>query len=155
MSKAISLDAATIVTDISKRTFWRRLNEGRIQREQNDARGRAMLAFADLVPLLCVVVDPQDYQLIPEADAGDADAQNDLAQLFLEADRPDIAVHWLQLAVDQGHGDAMHNLARLSIKGIGTPKDESMGLMWLTKAAASGHAIAGQQLSALTQAAKF
>ncbi|WP_185265787.1 tetratricopeptide repeat protein [Halopseudomonas xiamenensis] len=155
MRKAISLDAAIIVTDISKRTFWRRLNEGRIRRQVNDARGRAMLAFADLIPLLCVAVDPEDYEIFTEADAGDADAQNDLAQLFLEANRPDIAVHWLQLAVDQEHADAMHNLAKLYIKGTGVQKDENTGLMWLTKAAAFGHPIAGQQLLALTQAAKL
>lgn len=33
--------------------------------------------------------------------------------LFLYVDRPDIALHWLQLAVDQERPDAMHNLAKL------------------------------------------
>lgn len=97
--KAISLDSAIIVTEISKRTLWRRLTEGQITRLDNDERGRAMLAFEDLIPLLCVAVDPLDYELFIDADAGDAHAQNDLAQLFLEADKPEIALYWLELAV--------------------------------------------------------
>ena len=108
-----------------------------------------MLTLTDLVPLLCVPVAPEDYELLVQADSGDADAQNDLAQLFLDGDRPDIALHWLQLAVEQEHPDAMHNLATLYIKGIGVEKDETRGLMWLAKAATCGHAIAQQQVSAL------
>ena len=149
MSKAISLDAAVVVTGISKRTLWRRLTDGRITRHDNDERGRAMLALEDVAPMFCVPVKPEDYELFTDADAGNADAQNELGQLFLEADRPDIALHWLRLAVDQEHPDAMHNLAKLYIKGIGIPKDESLGLMWLAKAASSGHTIAGEQLTAL------
>lgn len=149
MSKAISLDAAVIVTGISKRTLWRRLTEGRIARHANDGRGRAMLALEDIASMFCVPVNPEDYELFTDADAGNAEAQNDLAQLFLEADRPDIALHWLQLAADQEHPDAMQNLAKLYIKGIGLPKNESLGLMWLAKAASFGHTIASQQLMTL------
>lgn len=149
MSKAISLDAAIIVTGVSKRTLWRRVTDGQITRQDNDARGRAMLTLAKLAPMLCVPVEPDDYELLAEADAGDACAQNDLAQLFLDADRPDIAIHWLRLAVDQEHADAMHNLAKLHIKGIGLPKDKIIGLMWLAKAASCGHLIAAQQIAGL------
>ena len=149
MNHAISLNTAIIVTGVSKRTLWRRVTDGQITRQDNDARGRAMLTLANLVPMLCVPVAPEEYELLSEADAGDADAQNDLAQLFLDADRPDIALHWLQLAVDQEHPDAMHNLAKLHIKGIGVPKDETKGLMWLAKAASCGHPIASQQVAAL------
>lgn len=108
-----------------------------------------MLSFEDLAPMLCVPVATEDYELFVEADGGDADAQNDLAQLFLDADRPNIALHWLQLAADQEHPDAMHNLSKLHIKGIGVPKDETKGLIWLAKAASCGHSIAAQQVAAL------
>lgn len=147
MKAAISIDTAIILTGISKRTFWRRLADGQVTREGNDDRGRTMLSLDDL--LLLVPVDPEDYELLIEADSGDADAQNDLAQLFLEADRPDIALHWFKLAVDQDHADAMHNLATLHIKGIGVPKDETVGLMWLAKAATLGHQLSQLQVSAL------
>lgn len=149
MNLAISLDTAALVTGVSKRTLWRRLDDGQITRQENDSRGRAMLTLADLLPMLCVSVDPEDYELLADADAGNADAQNDLAQLFLDANRPDIALHWMQLAVDQEHADAIHNLAMLYIKGIGLEKDKTKGLMWLAKAASLGHSIAKQQIATL------
>lgn len=149
MIYAISLDTATLVTGVSKRTLWRRLGDGKISRLENDARGRAMLALADLVPMLCVSVDPGDYELLSEADAGDADAQNDLGQLFLDANRPDIALHWIQLAVEQDHADAIHHLSKMYIRGVGLEKDATKGLIWLAKAASLGHPIAQQQVAAL------
>jgi len=148
--KAISLESAIIVTEISKRTLWRRITEGKIARlDANDGRLRALLAFDDIAPLLCIPVVPEDHVLLINADAGDASAQNDLAQLFLVAGKTDIALHWLRQAADQQHPDAMHNLAKLHIKGVGVPKDESIGLMWLAKAAAHDHVIAKQQMDAL------
>ena len=149
MNLAISLDSAAHVTGVSKRTLWRRLNNGQITRQENDSRGRAMLALADLVSMLCVPMESEDYELLADADAGNADAQNDLAQLFLDANKPDIALHWIQLAVDQEHADAIHNLAMLHIKGIGLEKDETKGLMYLAKAASLGHSIAKQQVATL------
>jgi len=149
MNYAISLDTAILVTGISKRTLWRRIGDGNISRLENDIRGRAMLALADLVPMLCVSVDPEDYELLAAADAGDPDAQNDLGQLFLDANRPDIALHWIQLAVDQGHADAIHHLSKMYIRGVGLEKDATKGLMWLAKAASLGHPIAQQQVAAL------
>lgn len=68
-------------------------------------------------------------------------------QLFLDAKRPDIALHWIQLAVDQEHPDAIHNLAMLYIKGVG--RDRTKALMWLAKAATLGHLIAKQQIATL------
>ena len=149
MNKAISLDAAIIVTGVSKRTLWRRVTSGQITRQGSDARGRAMLTWADLIPMLCISVDPDDYPLFLDADAGNADAQNDLATIFLEADRPDIALQWLQMAVEQGHADAMHNLAMLHFEGVGVPRNETVGVMWLAKAASHGHPIGSQQVAAL------
>ena len=149
MNLAISLDTAALITDVRKRTLWRRLDDGQISRQENDSRGRAMLTLADLVPMLCVPIEPEDYELLADADAGNADAQNDLAQLFLDANRSDIATHWIQLAVDKEHPDAIHNLAMLYIKGIGVGRDRTKGLMWLAKAATLGHPIAKQQIATL------
>ena len=154
MSRAINVEAAVWITQLSKRTLWRRLAEGQITRQENDGEGRTMLTFEDLVPMLCIPVAPQDHDLIIEAAAGDAEAQNDLALLFLDADKSDIGLHWLTLAADQGHPDAMHNLSKLYIQGSGTPKNDSLGLMWLGKAAALGHIIAGEQVAALTRCRK-
>lgn len=149
MNAAISIDSTIILTGISKRTLWRRLADGQLARQGNDERGRTMISLRDLIALLLVPIDPSDYELLINADTGHADAQNDLAQLFLDADRPDIALHWLKLAVEQNHADAMHSLATLHIKGIGVPKDEAAGLMWLAKAATQGHSLAKAQVAAL------
>lgn len=151
MSKAINLDAAVWVTQLSKRTLWRRLSEGQITRQENDDEGRTMLTFDDLVSMLCIPVAPQDHELIIQAAAGDAEAQTDLALLFLDTDKPGIGQHWLTLAADQGHPDAMHHLSKLYIKGTGPEKNGSLGLMWLAKAASLGHVIAGEQIAALTR----
>ena len=129
--------------------MWRRLTAGQISRQGTDNRGRALLALDDLTPMLCIPLADTDRPLLIHADQGNAEAQNDLAQLCLDADQPTIALHWLQLAADQNHPDAMHHLAMLHIKGQGLPKDETLGLMWLAKAATHGHPLATQQVAAL------
>ena len=149
MSRAISLDSVTMVTDVSRRTLWRRLSEGKISRQANDERGRAMLTLDDITAMLSIPMEAEDYELLTQADQGNSDAQNDLAQLFLEFDRPDVALQWLQLAINQQHPDAIHNMSTLYLKGLGVAKDESKALMWLSKAAAHGHIIAKAQLTAL------
>jgi TPR repeat protein len=154
MTRSISLDAATIVTQVSKRTLWRRISDGKITRQNNDAEGRTVLTFEDIAPMLCVPMAPEDHELLINAAAGDAESQNDLAVLFLDADKPDISLHWLKMAANQGHPDAMHNLSKLYIEGIGIQKDDSTGLMWLAKSASLGHVIAGQQIAALTRIGK-
>ncbi|WP_157718631.1 tetratricopeptide repeat protein [Halopseudomonas litoralis] len=146
---AISLDTAILITGISKRTLWRRVTEGQLTRLETDERGRAMVAFSEIAPQINIPIEPEDYELLVDADAGDADAQNDLAQLLIDINLLDMGMHWLKQAVDQEHPDAMHNLAKLHFKGIGVPKDENAGLMWLAKASAHGHVIARQQMDAL------
>lgn len=153
--RAISLDSAILVTGLSKRTLWRRLTDGSITRMEKDSRGRAMLAFEDLIPLLSVPVAPEDYLLFIAADAGDAGAQNDLALLFLEVGQPEVARHWLEAAANtqrpDASSDAMHNLAHLYLSGTGVSRNEHLGLMWLAKAAARGYVIAERQMAALVQ----
>ena len=154
MKQAINIEAAALVTQLSKRTLWRRLSEGQITRQVNDSEGRTMLTFEDLVPMLCIPMAPEEQSLVVEAAVGEADAQNDLALLFLDAGKPDLGLPWLTLAADQGHPDAMHNLSKLYIQGNGTPRNDSLGLMWLAKAASLGHIIAGEQITALTRLRK-
>src|SRR5690606_30425289 len=116
--------------------LWRRVTEGQITRLDTDERGRAMLAFDEIAPLITLPVEPEDYELLIEADAGNADAQNELAQMFFGLGLMEVGLTWLNQAVDQQHPDAMHNLAKLYIKGQGVEKDHNTGLMWLAKAAA-------------------
>ncbi len=145
-SVPISIAASVVVTERSRRTWWRRIADGTVTRLTDDARGRAMLSLAEVAPLICVPLDRVDLDFLIQADAGNADAQNDIGQLFSNAGKPKIALYWLERAARQGHADAMQWLGRCYIGGEGVPKNKNIGLMWIAKAAAHGHVIAQAQM---------
>lgn len=145
----ISLEAVIAMTGRSKRTWWRRMAEQQVQRQAKDAAGRTTLAFDDIVQEVCMPLDDEDKALILRADAGNSEAQNEVGQLFLGADKPEIAVYWLRAAAAQGHADAMQLLGGCYAAGNGVPKDVPLSLMWLAKAAAAGHLIAVSQITGL------
>ncbi len=125
---AISLDSAVLLATVSRRTLWRRVQDGQIGRSGTDERGRALLALADLGPLLCIRLDDEgDASLLVEADRGSAVAQNELGILCLEQAQGPVALHWFKLAAEQGHSDAMHHLSRLYLHGI---EHSGGGLLW-------------------------
>jgi len=142
----ISITASVVVTERSRRTWWRRIGDGTVTRLANDARGRAMVSLAEVTPLICVPLNREDLDFLVKADAGNADAQNDIGQLFSNAGKPKIALYWLEQAVRQGHADAMQWLGRCYIGGEGVPKNKNIGFMWIAKAAAHGHVIAQAQM---------
>jgi hypothetical protein len=138
----ISVEAAIAITGRSRSTWWRRMAKGEATRVADDARGRAMLLWAEVLPQLCVPLAPDDAALVLQADAGNLDAQNDLGLIFLTAAQPKAALYWFNLAAAQNHPDAMQWLGHCYLCGRGVPQDEHLGLMWLAKAAAHGHVIA-------------
>ncbi len=147
--KSISLDAAVIIGGRSKRTWWRRISEGSVTRLENDARGRTMLSFEEVLPLICFPFEGEDLGLILTADSGDIEAQNEIGQMFSSVDKHDIALYWLRMAADQGHPDAMQNIGILYISGKGVERDENLGIMWIAKSASCGHQIAQAQMKCL------
>lgn len=159
MKPVVSIDTVALITDTSKRTLWRRLSAGKLQRHSMDERGRVMLALADIAEHICLpfATDPArggvaTPALLVEADSGDSTAQNDVALLFLEHQRPDIAAQWFVLAAQQQHADAMHYLSELYQQGLGVDKCESTAMLWRAKAAKLGHPIAHAQMTAITGA---
>ncbi len=54
MNDVVSIDTAALLIDASKRTLWRRLSAGKLQRHSMDERGRVMLALADIAEHFCV-----------------------------------------------------------------------------------------------------
>lgn len=78
----------------------------------------------------------------PLADAGDADAQFGLGQMYgngfgvMMDDAA--ALKWYGLAADQGHGEALSNLAVMHQNGWGVPMDEEEALRLYTLAAEAG-----------------
>lgn len=147
----VSIETAVAVTDRSRSTWWRHLSEGKVTRVADDTRGRAMLSWADVAPEISVPMDTDELVLVLRADAGEAEAQNELGQAFLRAEKFKSALYWLRQAAGKDNADAMQWLAHCHVNGKGVPKDDYLGVMWLAKAAALGHVIAQTQINGLLQ----
>lgn len=145
----ISIDTASAMTELSRRTWWRRISAGEVMRVADDQRGRAMLLWTQVAAYVAIPITPEDQRVVILADKGDAEAQNDIGQLFLISGKYAAAFYWLQQAAQQSHPDAMQWLGHCYIAGQGIKKDEHLGLMWIAKAAAHGHLIAQAQINGL------
>ena len=146
---SISLVASVTLTGKSKRTLWRRVADGSLPRAPDDAQGRARVLWRAVAAEACLPLTEAEGVRLRAADAGDADAQAEVAQWFLAAGRPEAAVYWLEQAARQRHADAMHWLAHCCFGGHGLPRNDAQGLVWLGRAASLGHAIAETQLAGL------
>jgi TPR repeat protein len=151
--KIISLDAAAVISNWSRRTWWRRITEGTVQRAADDVRGRAMLPWSAVEARLAIPFTGEDLEVLAKADLGDAEAQNDIGQLFAIAGRHESALYWIKQAAQQEDPDAMQWLGRAYAAGEGVSKDDNLAIMWLAKAAAHGHVIAQAQIRNLRQGA--
>lgn len=147
----LSLTTVAAITDISERTWWRRIEQGAVRRGGTGPGKQMRLLLADVLPEFSVPVTSEDIEFIMQADAGDADAQNDLGQMFAMADKPKAAIYWWQQAANQGHADAMQWLSQCHAGGEGVPRDENLSMMWLAKAASLGHVIAARQMDGILQ----
>jgi TPR repeat protein len=146
----ISLAAAITLTEWSERTLRRKLAEGSVSRAlENGNNGKTLIHFDSIKPHICILLHPEDLPILVKADEGDVEAQTEMALLFLSNDKPKGAIDWLQLAARQDYAEAMHWLGRCHIEGNGVPRNENLGMMWLSKAAAHGHAISQGQMQAM------
>jgi len=146
----VSLQSAITLTEWSERTLRRRLADGSLRcAADNGAYFKTMICFDSIKHDICIPLNPDDIELIKNADSGNAKAQNDLALLFLEHNKLKSAVYWLELAAKQQLADAMHLLGRCYLEGNGLPKDDSLALMWIAKAASLGHSIALAQIQSI------
>ena len=143
----ISLPAAITLTELSERTFWRKFADGSLARET--VNGKAMISFDLIKPHLCLALSPEDLSVLARAVAGDAEAQNEMALIFLTNEKPKNAIYWLEQAAKQGCADAMSLLSQCYMKGSGVPQDENTGMIWLAKAATQGHLISQCQMQGL------
>jgi hypothetical protein len=143
----ISLSAAITLTDISERTFWRKFADGSINRVK--VNGKVMIPFDSIKPHICFSLQPEDVAVLESADAGDAEAQNEIALIFLSHAKPKNAMYWLELAARQDYADAINLLGQCYMGVNGVVKDENTSMMWLAKAAALGHAISQLQMQSM------
>ncbi|AFL72844.1 tetratricopeptide repeat protein [Thiocystis violascens] len=140
----ISVTATAMLTGWSERTVWRRFS-GHIVKSETSS-GRSMVPLDLVQPHLCISLSPEDALVLAKADAGDADAQNEVALLFLTEGKPEWAIGWLELAAKHGHADAMNLLGTCYIEGNGVPKNDNLGIAYIAKAAANGHVISQRQM---------
>ncbi len=146
----LSLQAATTLTEWSVRTIRRRIADGTVKcAADNQDYYKTMICFDSIKHDIGIALDSDDFELIKNADSGDAAAQNDLALLFLEQNKPKSAVYWLELAAKQQVSDAMHLLGCCYLTGNGLTKDDNLAMMWIAKAASLGHPIALAQIQSI------
>ena len=147
--ETISLMAAVTLTGKSKRTLWRRLADGSLPRAPDDSHGRTMLSLPPVAAESCLPLSSADWKLVLAADAGSATAQNELGHRFLVAAEYGGAWYWFEQAAKRRHADSMQWLAWLALAGRGGTADEKTAMVWLARAAATGHVIAQAQMAGL------
>ncbi len=139
----ITLNTAAALTGLSKRTLWRRIADGQLHAQGGADQGEhARVQLDDVVALSRFRLEPEDHALIVDADAGKAEAQCDLALLFLIQNQPSEAAQWLTLAAKQNYPEGMHQLGRCHIVGNGVEANQALGIEWISRAAALGHSTA-------------
>ncbi len=146
----ISLKTATLLTGLSLRTLRRRIADGTLKCASSEEDfNKTLICFDSIKNDIGIPLEPDDIELIKDADAGEPEAQNDLGVLFLENNKPQNAIYWLELAAKQDFADAMHLLGTCYLKGNGLAKDYNLALMWIAKAASLGHSIAIEQIKSI------
>ena len=98
----------------------------------------------DVMAISRLKLEAEDRALILGADAGGAEAQCDLALLLLTQNLPADAAYWLGLAARQHHSEAMYQLGRCTLAGVGVEANLAAGVEWISRAAALGHGTAWQ-----------
>jgi hypothetical protein len=148
----VSIATAANLSEQSERTLRRRISEGLLPRlDEVGGTNRTMIPLSAIRDQIVIPLEENDLDLIEDADAAIAEAQSDLALLFLANGKPQGAIYWLELAAKQEYPDAMHCLARCFIEGNGVPRDDNLGMMWLAKAAAHGHVISQAQMQSIRE----
>jgi hypothetical protein len=149
-SLKISLQAAMTLTEWSERTIRRRVADGSLRCvEDNLTSNKTLIYMESIEASLCIPLSADDLELIRSADAGDAQAQTDLALLFLAHDKFKSAIYWLELAAKQSFPDALQWLGACYLRGEGVVKDDNLAVMWIAKSASLMHMIGCKQIEAL------
>jgi TPR repeat protein len=88
--------------------------------------------------------EPYSEVLVKRAEAGDANAQSDLARCLFKgegvAKNEQEGLKWARKAAEQGNACGQFTLGSHLAEGLGVTKDEKEGLKWITKSAIQGNA---------------
>ena len=83
------------------------------------------------------------------AEQGDANAQFELGDLYIDAGLCNQAIIWYRKAAEQGHARAQFELGAMYYEGLGVPRDSGEAISWYRKAAEQDHAGAQFELGAM------
>ncbi len=86
---------------------------------------------------------PEEYtDVVEDADAGDIEAIDELAMMYLNGDGaeadPEKAAYWFRKGAEEGSELHMFNMGLFYAKGFGVPRDFALAAEWMQKAADEG-----------------
>ena len=149
MTQYISVKTYASLGNLSERSVRRYVAMNVIDYISDAVKNRTLIALSEVLKNCPITLSNDDISLIIQADAGDANAQNDLALLFLAGSEPSIAIYWLTLSAKQNHSDAMQLLGACYATGTGLGQDKNKAMTWISKAATLGSVLALKQMDAM------
>jgi hypothetical protein len=148
--RTISLSTAMTLSDLSESTFRRKIRSGEIRLVPPPAPGaRETIDIEQNAAYMNRDIATGHWDVVKDADQGDACAQTELALLLQSHRKFRAAVYWLQLAARKNDSHALHWLARCHLEGRGVAKNEDKAIMLLARSAMLGNMISAHQLAAL------
>lgn len=157
----VTLNTAEALGGISRRTLWRRISDGSVRTAPNSAGNQTRVVLADVLKAAGAALPMACYPWLKAADAGEADAQCEVALTFLEGGEVKRALYWLRKAADQSCAEALYWRGRLRLGGQDggkAPDEEGMisdvpadreGELWIWQASLKKHAAAAAALDFL------
>ncbi|HEX8885392.1 MAG TPA: hypothetical protein VF797_12960 [Noviherbaspirillum sp.] len=148
--RTVSLSTAMTLSELSESTFRRKIRSGEIRLLPLPGPGdREGIAIDLNVAYLNAAIAIDHWELVKDADRGDATAQTELALILQQHRKFRAAVYWLQLAAKKNDSHALHWLARCHLEGRGVARNEDKGILLLARSALLGNVISAHQLAAL------
>jgi TPR repeat protein len=148
--RTVSLSTAMTLSDLSESTFRRKIRSGEIRLlPLPGTGGREGIVIDPDAAYLNAAIAIDHWEVVKDADRGDAAAQTELALVLQQHRKFRAAVYWLQLAAKKNDSHALHWLARCHLEGRGVARNEDKGIMLLARSALLGNVISAHQLAAL------
>lgn len=144
----ISIKSYSHLVNLNERTIRRHIEAKTLTSYYDKALNRSFIALDDALKNSSIPLK-DELDLMMNAEKGAAVSQADVGLLFLEHNKPEEAIYWLQLAAEQNYSDAMSLLADCYARGVGVKKDDNQAILWTSKAAATGSTIAKEQINGI------
>ncbi len=135
----LTLDTTALLAGVSKRTLWRRVQEGKLSLAEHAPGRPARVGLAEAQRVSGVALPAEEQALLLAADAGDAAAGTELGLWFLAHGDVARGVAWLTRAADALEPEALYQLGRCHLAGVSVAADAATGKRLIAQAAGLGH----------------